>query len=393
MNPRKTATIAAVNLRRFLRDRSNLFFTFVFPIAMILVIGMQFGGDATPRLGVVGHGGELGAAILDELDAGGTEIEIVSVADAGQAAERVESRSLDAALVLPDGLDAAVAGGAPTELSLITGTSERGQGLTTLVDGTLTRVLAGPAAERLAVEMGADPAAAATAVAEHAAALDRIVVTTVTSGDRLFPEGTEGFDVAAPGMVVLFIFVNGLAGSYALIQTRDLGVSTRMLSTPTSTRTIVFGEALGRWTIGMVQGTYVVIATLVLFGIGWGDLLGAVAIIVAVAAVSAGAAMCFGTFFSNAEQASGIGVVVALVLAALGGAMMPLELFSDTLRSVARLTPHYWAIDAFAELIRHDGTILDIGTQLGVLALYAVALLLIASWRMGVVLTRSRRGR
>ena len=75
------------------------------------------------------------------------------------------------------------------------------------------------------------------------------------------------------------------------------------------------------------------------FGVDWGDPLGAVAIMIAVAAVSAGAAMCFGTFFSNPERASGIGVMVSLGLAALGGAMMPVELFSDTLTTVAKDDP------------------------------------------------------
>ena len=84
---------------------------------------------------------------------------------------------------------------------------------------------------------------------------------------------------------------------------------------------------------------------------------------------------------------SHLGRAIALGLAALGGAMMPIELFSDTLASVARLTPHYWAIDAFAELIRHDGTVLDVGRQLAVLGAYTLVLLLLASWRMRRVLT------
>lgn len=385
---RKAAAIAAVNLRRFFRDRGNLFFSFVFPIAMILVIGLQFGGDASPRLGVVDADGALAESLVDAIADADADVEVVDVDDAGRAADRVESSDLDAALIFPDGFQEAVEGGAGAEASILTGNSVQGQQLQTLVDGELARLLARPTAEAVAVDLGADPDAAAAAADGLGDVIERIEVRTVTSGDLLFPEGTEGFDVSAPSMVVLFVFVNGLAGSYALIQTRDLGVSTRMLSTPTSTRSIVAGEGLGRWVIGVVQGSYIVLATLLLFGVRWGDPLGAAAIVVAVAAVSAGAAMVFGTVFSNAEQASGIGVVFSLGLGALGGAMMPIELFSDTLTSIARFTPHYWAIDAFSELIRHDGTIVDIGTQLGVLAVYAAVLVLFASWRMRRVLTR-----
>ena len=38
----KVLAIAAANLRRMLRERSNIFFVFIFPIALILLIGIQF---------------------------------------------------------------------------------------------------------------------------------------------------------------------------------------------------------------------------------------------------------------------------------------------------------------------------------------------------------------
>jgi hypothetical protein len=63
-----------------------------------------------------------------------------------------------------------------------------------------------------------------------------------------------------------------------------------------------------------------------------------------------------------------MGVVLGLGLAALGGCMIPIEFFSDTMQRVAHLTPHAWAIDAFAVLVRQDGTIVDILPELGVLA-------------------------
>lgn len=68
--------------------------------------------------------------------------------------------------------------------------------------------------------------------------------------------------------------------------------------------------------------------------------------------------------------------------------MFPLELFSPTMQTVAHATPHAWALDGFAELVRHDGNAIDILPELGVLVLYAAALLLVAAWRLRVVITR-----
>jgi ABC-2 type transport system permease protein len=111
-------------------------------------------------------------------------------------------------------------------------------------------------------------------------------------------------------------------------------------------------------------------------------------ILVTFAAVGAGAGLLMGAVFENDQQAGGIGVVLSLGLAALGGAMFPADLFSDTMQKVAHITPHAWALDGFAELVRRDGTTLDILLELGVLAAYAAILLLLAAWRLRTVITR-----
>lgn len=384
---RGVLAIGGVNLRRFGRDRGNIFFVFIFPIALILVIGLQFQAGGSARLGVVGGEGDLAGSLLAQLGSD-EDVELVAVGTADELGDRVASTDLDAGVVLPPDLDEVVEDGTVAHVEVVVAETAQGQRLRNVVDQALSRAVAVPTAAAVAVEHGADPAEARAAAEARSGVLSIVSVRSTTAGDRLFPEDIGGYDVAAPSQLVLFLFLTGVSGSYALIQTRQLGVSRRMLASPTSVRTIILGEALGRFLIGLVQALYVLVVTLVLFGVDWGDPLGATAVVLSASAASAGLAMCFGTVFSQPEQASGVGTVVALCLAALGGAMLPIELFGDTLASVARATPHYWAIDAFAELVRHDGSILDIGSQLAVLVGFAVLLLLLAAWRMRVVLTR-----
>lgn len=217
--------------------------------------------------------------------------------------------------------------------------------------------------------------------------LSTIEVDRSVAGESLF-EGVGGqFDIGASSQLVLFMFLTGLSGSAALIQNRQLGVTTRMVGTPTSVRTIIAGEALGRFVITLTQGLYIMLATLLLFRVGWGNPLASGAVLVVFAAVGAGAAMLFGTVFRNDQQAGGVSVVAGIGLAALGGSMLPLELFSPAMQTVARFTPHAWANEAFAEILRRGGGIGDILPQLGVLALFALVLLGIATWRMRKVAT------
>ena len=207
-------------------------------------------------------------------------------------------------------------------------------------------------------------------------------------GESIFPADMGQFDLGAPSQLVLFVFLTAMAGSAALILTRKLGISQRMLSTPTPVRSVVFGESLGRWGTAMVQGLYIMLFSFLIFGVDWGDPVGAFLVLIAFSGVGAGAGVLMGSTFSNDEQASGVGVMLSIGLAALGGAMFPLELFGETMQRVAHATPHAWAIDAFAELIRHDGATGDIVMELSVLAAYALVLFALAAWRLRVAITR-----
>ena len=57
----KVWSIAWINLRRALRDRTGLFFLVALPLLLVFIIGAAFGGATTPVLGVVGEAGVLSA--------------------------------------------------------------------------------------------------------------------------------------------------------------------------------------------------------------------------------------------------------------------------------------------------------------------------------------------
>jgi ABC-2 type transport system permease protein len=100
------------------------------------------------------------------------------------------------------------------------------------------------------------------------------------------------------------------------------------------------------------------------------------------AATALNVAMLVGSLIDNDGAASGVGVGLGLVLAALGGCMLPLELFPAGLRTIAHITPHAWAYDAFAKIQRHDAGLVDILPQLGVLAAMAAVLLVAGTWTL-----------
>jgi ABC-2 type transport system permease protein len=376
-------TIAGVNLRRTLRDRTNAFFVVLFPLLMVMVLGLAFGGEYTPRVAVVvEQSGPLSDELVDELESSGG-FEIVRADDRAEAVDGVETGRLSSALVIPADYDSVLAEDGDVAVEYLATADRSAQQIGMVVRGSVDAQASRIKVARVIEEqLGGDLRTNLALADQTAAALPDVAVRTSTTGTALFPEDLGRFDLGASSQLLLFVFVTSMTTATALIETRRLGVSRRMLSTPTRVSSIVAGEALGRIGVAVVQGIVIMAGSALLFGVSWGSPLAAAALMVLFATVAGGAGLLLGAVSKNHQQAIGAGLLVGLGLSALGGSMMPLEFFSPTMLTVAHFTPHAWAADGFAALVRHDGTVLDIAGELGVLLAYAVALFALGSWAL-----------
>ncbi|HTQ94672.1 MAG TPA: ABC transporter permease [Streptosporangiaceae bacterium] len=385
----KSFWIALANLRRMFRVRTNIFFVFVFPMVLILVLGATFGGSSSPRLGVVNTGsGPLGAALLRQLEQT-PHVQVVTVSDPAVLLTQVERGNLAAGVVIPPGYDSAVRAGHDAMLRYLARPDQSSQRLGETVRGAVARQAALLGAARFAVTQHAVSGfgaglAAATRITPSVPAVS---VTQATAGTTLFSRTLGQFDEGAWTELLLFLFLTAMTGSVALIETRRLGLSRRMLATPTSPATVITGETLGRVLISCVQALVIILGSALLFGVNWGQPVGVAAVVIVFALVAAGAGVFVGTLFRNEQQAIGISLLLGLGLGALGGCMVPLEVFSPVMRRVAHITPQAWGNDAFARLVGHGASITGILPQLGVLAAYAAVLLTLAAWRLRRVLS------
>jgi ABC-2 type transport system permease protein len=384
----KVVVIAVTNLRRTFRIRTNIFTTFLFPMLLILILGATFGGSATPRLGVVSHGSApLEAALLKQLEQT-PRLHVVRVADTNALVTQIARGQLVAGLVVPSGYDASITGGSNVALDYRARLDQSSQQLVEAVRGAVAKqaTLLGAArfavTERAATNFPAGLAAANTA----APSVPAVAVTQTVAGKAQLSATLGQFDESAWTELLLFLFLTSLTGALGLIETRRLGLSRRMLSTPTSPATVIAGETLGRCLNGIVQAFVIIFGSAVFFGVKWGQPIGVVAIVALFVVVSSGAGIFFGTLFRNEQQVVGVSLLTGLGLAALGGCMVPLEVFSPTMKRVAHITPHAWANDAFAKLAS-GASITSIGTQLAVLGAFAAALLALATWRLRHTLT------
>ncbi|UFS98420.1 ABC transporter permease [Nocardia huaxiensis] len=376
--------IASTDLRRTFRQRSNYFFVFAFPMLLILVLGLAYGGGYEPRVGLVVAGSGPYSQRLAERITAADGIGVLRADTEAEAVTRVERGELEAAVIIPSDYDAAVSStGDTAAVRYIARPGPAGQQVKAVVSAAAGHESGLLRAARFAVaETGADFGTAVDAADTTARQLPDVTVTARTAGTAVRPEGLGRFDVGASQELLLFVFVTSLTTATALIDTRRLGVGRRMLATANPAWVIVFGSALGRFGVAVVQGVFIVLGSAVIFGVHWGEPVAATALMLAFSLTAAAAGMLLGVLSRTVQQSVAIGLLLGLGVAALGGAMMPLEFFGPALRVAAHLTPHAWALDGYADLVRRGGGITDILPELGALLLMALALFTLSARRL-----------
>jgi ABC-2 type transport system permease protein len=383
----KALAIAATDLRRLLRWRANIFFLFVLPMLIILLLGAAFGGSSA-RIGVVGQGSRLGGDLVGTLDA--QKGVAVSGYDSVSALDDAVARGrIDAGFVVPPDADTTLRRGGSVTIPYLGRPDSSATDLRATVEGVVVgqeNIVLGPA--QLLHERGLTFDTALARAESTAAAVPRLATRVVEPNGDPYPDQTGRFDSGASTQLLLFIFLTSLNGAIWLVETRRLGVGRRMLATPTATRTILAGTLLGRLAIALLQALIIVAGTTLLFGVRWGDGLGAAALILAFCLVGTGFGTLLGSLAATEQQAGPAAFILGLGVAALGGSMVPLEVFPPVARTIADFTPHAWANEAFSALREEDGGLGDILPELGVLLLFAAVTISLATFRLRRVLTR-----
>ncbi|TNC29088.1 ABC transporter permease [Amycolatopsis alkalitolerans] len=369
--------IALAWMRRLARDRISLFFMVLLPVVVILIIGAAVRGQPDFRVGVVTGAGPAAEQLSTDLGSAST-LDTRSYPDEDSARAALRRAEIDAAVLIPSDMDSA-----HVEIPLLTtGSTSAAQGVWSAVSAVVAQHAATVQAARFAAaEAGGTTDTRLPLARSLAAEMPRVSVRTeaVGTADTTLP---PGFSYSAPTMLVLFVFINAVAGGAALAQTRKLGIYTRALASPVRARDIVLGETACYFGLALAQSLFIVGIGAGFFGVRWGDPLAAAVLIAVWALVGAGAGMLSGSLFRTPEQASAIGPAIGIGLGMLGGCMWPLEIVPPVVREIGHIAPHAWAVDAWTRLLARGEGIAGIGMQLAVLAGFAVVLLVSATFML-----------
>jgi len=175
-----------------------------------------------------------------------------------------------------------------------------------------------------------------------------------TAGQRqIIP---SGFDQAIPGILVMFtLLVLLTSGASMLVLERQQGLFRRLASAPLTRTELVAGKWGGRMVLAAMQIGFAVVMGTFLFKMQWGPDVGMIVIVlVAWAAFCASAGLLLGSLAKTEGQASGLGLLFANLLAALGGCWWPIEVTPGWMQGLQKLIPTGWTMDALHKLISFE---------------------------------------
>jgi ABC-2 type transport system permease protein len=198
------------------------------------------------------------------------------------------------------------------------------------------------------------------------------------SGSRTVPNASQ-HNVPAWTIFAMFFIVLSLGGT--MVREKNSGSFIRLKTMPASYLHALFSKQLVYLMVTILQAAVIfAIGNKIFPFIGLPALhlpkdIWALFIVTAVTGYCAvNYAICIGVFANTPEQSNGFGAISILIMAALGGLIVPSFAMPAHLQKVLQLSPLHWALEAYYGLFLEGGNLKDI--WMNILSLMGITLLI-----------------
>ena len=372
---RQIAVLAANDLRLTVRDRASFVWMLLLPLALMWMFGAMNRGGAPPKASLAiedRDGGWLAKALVKELP--GERIEVTAVQPGQPPAKEPPARTL----VIPQGFTANVLAGHPQKLRLEKASAAREE-FSLAAEAHIVRAIVrivGRLAETGPPAAGDIDGAGQRRAFESLASRPPLVSVAVSTAGTGHPV-PQGFAQSVPGTLTMTVLMMTLIyGAVFLTLEKRQGMIRRQAALPLSRGTVFLGKLAGRFLLAGVQAVLLLLAGAFLFHVSWGSSPGGLALLLGSYLLTVAAISTFlGAILSTPEQASAVGWVSSMLLAALGGCWWPSEVMPRWLWRSAHVLPTPWAMDGLHALISFgrgiDAVVLPAAVLLGFAGLFA----------------------
>jgi ABC-2 type transport system permease protein len=188
-------------------------------------------------------------------------------------------------------------------------------------------------------------------------------------------------DYTAPAILaVLILFFGFLLTGISFLRERTQGTLERLMASPVSRLDIVAGYLLGFLLFALVQTLIIFFYMIYVLKINYYGELWQILVFQVIIGIGA---VCLGTFFSvfakNEFQMIQFIPLIIVPQIFLCGLLWPVSQMPNYLQWLANCLPLTYGVDGIRAMMLQGQNLLDIGKDVGVLAAYAVGLLILAA--------------
>jgi ABC-2 type transport system permease protein len=211
------------------------------------------------------------------------------------------------------------------------------------------------------------------------AAPSRIMVSTGNTRDQIDYDPRAN---SSAGQLITWVFVSliGISGMFAY--ERQKGTLRRLLTTPTQKTTYLLGTIIGQVVIALGQMLLLVGFGIVVMKLNWDHSPAALAVMLVASTLAAAAlGTTLGTLVKTEGQASGLSIMLSMVMALLGGCWYPIELFPQFVRTAVKILPTSWAMQGMLNIVLRGQGLTAVLPEAGVLLGFSAVFFIIGVWR------------
>ncbi len=188
-------------------------------------------------------------------------------------------------------------------------------------------------------------------------------------------------DYTAPAILaVLILFFGFLLTGISFLRERTQGTLERLMASPVSRLDIVGGYLLGFLLFALLQTLIIFFYMIYVLKVNYYGELWQILVFQVLVGIGA---VCLGTFCSvfakNEFQMVQFIPLIIVPQLFLCGVLWPVSQMPDYLQWVAKFLPLTYGVDGIRAMMLQGQALLDIGKEIGVLAAYAVGLLILAA--------------
>lgn len=360
---RKLYTVYAftkINTKRFFRDRLAIFFTVIFPLIFLFIFGGLFGKDTSVSFNIALLNNS-GSQFSKDFDKNIREAKVFKVSDKAnnldEAKERMKRGELDGIIILPESFGQITARqttpSGQAEVLYAQNNDQAGTALTSVLQSVMKDINKG-----------------------FGTVSEPFTVKAEASNDK----GLSRLDYTFAGLLGFSILGVGIFGPMNVFpELKKQGILRRLHTTTLRVWQYFLSTAASQVAVGILSFAIQFAVAIVLFDLKVvGNYLELIVFLMLSTVMMLGIGLALGGWAKNERQVAPLGNLITFPMIFLSGAFFPRFIMPEWLQKVSDYIPLTPIIDGVRLIATEGKHLTEIGSQVGLVAVWLVVVYLIA---------------